>query len=595
MAFSPQFLDELRHRIAVADVVGRRVKLTKRGREHLGLCPFHKEKTPSFTVNEEKGFYHCFGCGEHGSAIDFVMKVENVSFPEAVERLAHDAGMEVPVDTPEERERSKQQQTLYDVMEKASAYFERNLRLPEGRAALEYLRGRGLDEETIKKFRIGFAIESRGALKGVLARDGIKEELLIAAGLLINPEDQSRGTYDRFRKRIIFPILDARGRVIAFGGRILGDGEPKYLNSPDTPLFHKGRVLYGLSHAAPAARQGETFIVTEGYMDVIALSRAGFTAVVAPLGTALTEDQLQLLWRLAREPVLCFDGDSAGARAAARAAERALPLLKPGLGLRFVALPAGEDPDSLIRTAGPQALKSHLEAAEPLSDMLWWMVTQGKPAKTPEDKALVQKQLEDYGRQISDSIVRSHFLRAFRDRIWARSGPRPFKAGPNPLDQRAASRSAGVVQEVLGRREAILLAVLLTHPTLYDDIGERLGKTGFSAPELDKLRQEALKTLAHQPSLDSAGLEHQLRESGFAAALNSLLSSKIYDHAFFARPETDDETARQGWEETFKMYHQKDLLAEIQEVGVGPAGEMTAEAMERLRVLKAQEHQAQDY
>ena len=397
MAFPPQFLDELRHRVGVADVVGRRVKLTKRGREHLGLCPFHKEKTPSFTVNDEKGFYHCFGCGEHGSAIDFVMKVENVSFPEAVERLAHDAGMTVPQDTPEERERSKQQQTLFDVMEKATAYFERILRMPEGRAALDYLHERGLDEATIKKFRIGFALESRGAVKTALTREGIDESLMIAAGLIIKPEDASRQPYDRFRKRVIFPILDARGRVIAFGGRILGDGEPKYLNSPDTPLFHKSRVLYGLSHAAPAARQSETLIVTEGYMDVIALSRAGITAAVAPLGTALTEDQLGLLWRITREPVLCFDGDNAGARAAARAAERALPLLKPGLGLRFVALPAGEDPDSLIKTQGVEAFKRHLDAAEPLSDMLWWMVTKGKPTKTPEEKSLFQKQLEDYG------------------------------------------------------------------------------------------------------------------------------------------------------------------------------------------------------
>lgn len=594
MAFPPQFLDELRHRIGVADVVSRRVKLTKRGREHLGLCPFHKEKTPSFTVNDEKGFYHCFGCGAHGSAIDFVMNMENVSFPEAVERLAHEAGMEVPADTPEQRERSQQQQTLLDVTEKAAAYFERNLRLPEGRAALDYLRERGLDDATIKKFRIGFALDSRGALKGALAREGIDENLLIAAGLIIQPDDQTRAPYDRFRRRIVFPILDARGRVIAFGGRILGDGEPKYLNSPDTPLFHKSRVLYGLSHAAPAARKSETLIVTEGYMDVIALSQAGITAAVAPLGTALTEDQLQILWRIAREPVLCFDGDNAGARAAARAAERALPLLKPGLGLRFAALPAGEDPDSLIKVEGPDAFKRHITAAEPLSDMLWWMVTKGKQAKTPEEKSLFQKQLEDYGRQIGDSMVRGHFLRAFKDRIWARPGTPGFEPGYGPSSQWSGARSADAIQDVLSHREAILLVVLLTHPGLYDQIGERLGKTGFSAPELDKLRQEALKTLAHQPSLDSAGLEHQLRESGFTGILGSLLGPKVYDHAFFARPETDDETARQGWEETYNLYHQRDLQAEIREAKAGLAGEMTAEAMERFRALKAQQHQTWD-
>ena len=595
MAFPPQFLDELRHRVGVADVVGRRVKLTKRGREHLGLCPFHKEKTPSFTVNDEKGFYHCFGCGEHGSAIDFVMKVENVSFPEAVERLAHDAGMAVPQDTPEERERSKQQQTLFDVMEKTAVYYERNLRLPEGRVALDYLRERGLDDASIKKFRIGFSLDSRGALKTALAREGIDEAQMVAAGLTIKSDDTSRQPYDRFRKRVMFPILDARGRVIAFGGRILGEGEPKYLNSPDTPLFHKGRILYGLSHAAPAARQSETLIVTEGYMDVIALSRAGITAAVAPLGTALTEDQLGLLWKMTREPVLCFDGDNAGARAAARAAERALPLLKPGLGLRFVALPAGEDPDTLIKSQGVEVFNRHLAAAEPLSDMLWWMVTRGEPAKTPEEKSLFQKKLEDYGRQIEDTMVRGHFLKAFKDRIWARAGSRQYAAGSSSSSQWAAARSSGSAQEVLQRREAILLVVLLTHPSLYDHIGERLGKTGFSAVELDKLRQETLNTLAHLPSLDSAGLEHQLRESGFTGILSSLLSPKVYDHAFFARPETDNEMARKGWEETFNLYHQQDLKAEIKEAKAGLAGEMTAEAMERFRALKAQEHQTQDF
>jgi DNA primase len=358
-------------------------------------------------------------------------------------------------------------------------------------------------------------------------------------------------------------------------------------------------VLYGLSQAAPAARSGETLIVTEGYMDVIALHRGGFKAAVAPLGTALTEDQLGILWRLSREPVLCFDGDAAGARAAARAAERALPLLKPGLGLRFAALPAGEDPDSLLRAEGAAALRRHIEAAAPLSDMLWGMVTRGRPAKTPEERSFFQMKLEDYARLIGDSMVRGHFIKAFRDRIWTRAGARPFEAGgasrsPGAADQVRAGASSRT-REVLNRREAILLAVLLTHPGLYDMIGERLGKIGFSAPELDKLRQEALKTLAHAPDLDSAGLQHQLRECGFIETLDSLLSPKVYEHAFFARPTVDDETARQGWEETYNLYHRKDLRAEIEEAKAGLTGDLTAETMERFRVLKAQEHQVQDF
>jgi DNA primase len=312
MAFSDQFLEDLRARAGLADVIARRVKLTKKGREHLGLCPFHKEKTPSFTVNEDKGFYHCFGCGEHGSVFDFVMATEGLNFPEAVEKLAGEAGMEVPQDSPEERQRQEQRQTLYDVTEKAARFFQHQLLSPAGKQAHDYLKGRGLTDETIKRFRLGFAPDGRNVLKQALAGDGIEDARMIATGMLIQPDDKNRDNYDRFRGRVMFPITDTRERVIAFGGRILGDGEPKYLNSPETSLFHKGRVLYGLKQASGPARKAGSIIVTEGYTDVIALSQAGLTNVVAPLGTALTEDQIKLLWRIVPEPVLCFDGDSAG-------------------------------------------------------------------------------------------------------------------------------------------------------------------------------------------------------------------------------------------------------------------------------------------
>ncbi|MEK9724579.1 MAG: DNA primase, partial [Rhodospirillaceae bacterium] len=356
MAFSEQFLDELRGRVGLADVVGRRVKLTRKGREHSGLCPFHKEKTPSFTVNEEKGFYHCFGCQAHGSVFDFVMETEGLSFPEAVERLAVEAGMEVPRDTPEDRVRQKQRQTLFDVTEAAAVAFEKALRMPEGRVAREYLAGRGLDEATVTRFRLGFAPAGRTWLRTDMARANVEAGPLVAAGLLIQPD--SGEPYDRFRGRVMFPITDRRGRVIAFGGRILGDGEPKYLNSPETPLFHKGNNLYGLHLAGLAARQADRLIVTEGYMDVIALAQAGFAEAVAPLGTALTEDQIALLWKVVREPVLCFDGDAAGQRAATKAAGRALSQLKPGYGLRFAILPTGEDPDSLVQKRGAAAMQA---------------------------------------------------------------------------------------------------------------------------------------------------------------------------------------------------------------------------------------------
>jgi len=573
MAFSPQFLDELRDRIGLAEIVGRRVQLTRKGREHSGLCPFHKEKTPSFTLNEEKGFYHCFGCGAHGSAIDFLMQMDGLSFPEAVERLAQDAGMEIPADSPEERARAERRQTLQDVTEKAARFFEQKLRMPEGRAALEYLKGRGLDDATIARFRLGFSPDGRGLLRGALSREGASDELMVGAGLLIRPDDPGREPYDRFRGRVMFPITDRRGRVIAFGGRILGAGEPKYLNSPETPLFHKGRVLYGLAEAAAPARKAGTVIVTEGYMDVIALHRAGLGHAVAPLGTALTEEQIQLLWKVVAEPVLCFDGDNAGKRAAMRAAERVLPLLTPGHTLRFAELPPGEDPDSLVAARGAEAMTEIIAQAQPLSDVLWLMETGGRVPKTPEQRAKAQKALEDHARRIADATVRGHFLKSFKDRLWAGAqgayGGRGARGGGRGAAAAAMSLPAGAVRQARidphELHERILLATLIGHPGLFDEVGERLGTVAFSAPGLDNLRQEVLKTLAGEAGLDSDAVRRHLRESGCAELLDAVLSPRVYEHAFFAKPETDPETAGEGWDETYALYKNADLRHEIQE------------------------------
>lgn len=315
MAFPPQFLDELRARLPVSEVVGRKVRLVRKGREHSGLCPFHNEKTPSFTVNDEKAFYHCFGCGQHGDVITFVMETEGLSFPEAVERLASQAGLQVPQSSPEERERAKVRNTLYDVVEQVCAWYEDNLRQTGGREALDYLRGRGFTEETIRTFRLGYSPDGRGRLLQAMEAKGIRKDQLVEAGLIKLPEGGG-DPRDYFFNRVMFPISDGRGRVIAFGGRILGDGQPKYLNSPETPLFHKGRNLYNFAMAREASRDLGTVIVAEGYTDVIALAQAGLPNAVAPLGTAVTEEQIGLLWRVADEPVLCFDGDTAGERAA---------------------------------------------------------------------------------------------------------------------------------------------------------------------------------------------------------------------------------------------------------------------------------------
>src|SRR5712692_7843933 len=415
MAFPPGFLDELRSRVPLGDLVGRRVRLTRRGREQAGLCPFHNEKTPSFYVVEDKGFFHCFGCGAHGDAIGFVMRADNLDFIEAVERLAGEAGIAVPQQTPQDRERAQRQKTLLEALAAAADFYEAQLWAPAGGRAREYLTARGLDEETTRRFRLGWAGDDRQALRRALAGD-FPEALLHEAGLLRTPEDGGN-PYDYFRGRVMFPIGDRVGRVIAFGGRTIGNDQPKYLNSPDTPLFEKGRVLYGLALArTQIGREGDIgghgVIVVEGYMDVIALHGAGFATAVAPLGTALTakaattpvqtedrEEQfaashLQELWRLSPEPVLCFDGDDAGQRAAVRAAYRALPMIeRPGPSLRFARLPPGEDPDSLVRLGGRGAFERVLAAAQPLWKVIFSHEHSAGPTDTPERRANLESRL----------------------------------------------------------------------------------------------------------------------------------------------------------------------------------------------------------
>lgn len=608
MAIPARFLDELRDRIGLADVVGRRTRLVKKGREYSGLCPFHKEKTPSFTVNEEKGFYHCFGCGAHGSAFDFVMETEGLDFREAVEKLASEVGMQVPQDSPEERKRAERKKTLYDVVEAACRHFESLLAKPEGARALAYLRDRGLSDQTIKTFRLGFAPDRRDGMKAALGPQGHSDAELLAAGLIIKRDDGS--TYDRFRGRVMFPILDRRGRVVAFGGRILGDGEPKYLNSPETDLFHKGHLLYAMEKAQAAARSGQALVVTEGYMDAIALYQAGFEGAVAPLGTALTEDQIRELWKVAPEAVLCFDGDNAGARAAARAAERALPILRAGVGLRFATLPQGEDPDSLIQTQGAAAFKRVLDEAKPLSQVLWDMEVAAGPTDTPEGRAGLQKRLDDHVRRIEDATVRGHFQSAFKDKVWklgrdSAGGGQPPRTGqrgrwsepakPQVFDTETGRRAAKSARVDLGAaREEILLATLITHPDLFDEVGERLGNLVFSTVALDNLRQEALKTLAGDSGLDTDAFQRHLRECGFSDNLDQLLSNRVFGHAFFARAAEDYDTALAGWLETYELYCRRDLEAELKEAQRRLAADMSAENYERFRALKMQEQSAQE-
>ncbi|MCW8915352.1 MAG: DNA primase [Magnetovibrio sp.] len=609
MAIPSRFLDELRDRIGLADVVNRRTRLTKKGREHSGLCPFHKEKTPSFTVNEDKGFYHCFGCGAHGSAFDFVMETEGLNFREAVEKLAGEAGMQVPQDSPQERARAERKKTLYDVVELACRYFQNALRRPEGSNGLEYLQKRGLSEQTIGKFRLGYAPDRREGIKKALGAEGVKEAELIAAGLIIKRDDGS--TYDRFRGRVMFPISDRRGRVVAFGGRTLVADKKiaKYLNSPETDLFHKGHLLYAMDTAQVAARAGQPLIVTEGYMDVIALYQFGFEGAVAPLGTALTEDQILELWKILPEPVLCFDGDNAGQRAAARAAERTLPLIKAGVGLKFATLPEGEDPDSLVRTKGVEAFQEVLDSAVPLSEVLWNIEKNGGATDSPEGRAALQKRLDDHVRRIEDPTVRGHFQSSFKDRVWqlGREGrekgsgsawtpraKRSFKPQkPQVFEGEAKQRAVKSARVDLTRsREEILLATLINHPDVFEDVGEKLGSLAFTTLSLDNLRQEALKTLAGEQGLDRDTLRRHLRDSGFSSELDSLLSSRVYEHAYFARPDEEPMSALEGWIETYELYCRRDLQAELEDAQRQLAADMTQETFERFRALKMQEQSA---
>src|SRR4051812_15029709 len=349
MTLSPAWLDELRARTTLSAVIAPSVKLIRAGREWKACCPFHNEKTPSFTVNDEKHFYHCFGCGAHGDAIRFLTDNRGLQFMDAVKELAAKAGMDVPAPDPKAKEQADRTASLTEVMAEAARWYAEQLNGLSGAEARQYLSKRGIDAATTSRFGLGFAPDSRNGLKRALHNLG--EEQLVETGMLIQPDEGGKESYDRFRGRLMIPIRDQRGRVIGFGGRILGPGEPKYLNSPQTILFDKGRTLYNLDRAGPASRTAKRLIVVEGYMDVIALDRAGIAEVVAPNGTALTEAQLERLWRLEPSPILCFDGDSAGRKAAVRAALRALPHLRPDRTLRFVELPAGHDPDDVIRSA----------------------------------------------------------------------------------------------------------------------------------------------------------------------------------------------------------------------------------------------------
>jgi DNA primase len=613
MRFSPQFLDELRARLPVSEVVGRRVKLRKAGREWKGLSPFNKEKTPSFFVNDQKAMWFDFSSGKNGNIFDFVMATEGVSFPEAVERLAAQAGVPMPVMTPEAQAREEQRKTLHDVVELAAKFFEANLASRAGARGRGYLADRGIATTAQLKFRLGCVTSEQYALKEHLGASKISVEDMVEAGLLVAGEDIP-APYDRFRDRVMFPISDWRGRVIAFGGRALDKDVPaKYLNSPETPLFHKGATLYNIAAARVAAHNAGKLaeanfsgrvIAVEGYIDVIAMVTAGYEAAVAPLGTALTADQLALMWRMADEPILCFDGDDAGRRAAYRALDIALPLIKPGKSLKLAALPDGQDPDDLVRSSGREAVDDVLGAARPLAEMLWTRESEAGPLQTPERRAALEARLAEVTATIADETVRRYYRADFAARLrqlfapvevstrqanwkqgnWNDKGRRWSGGFARNVPPRAAfGRNEGYVaasphllasplhrghRTAIPRREALILQAALSHPWLLHDRMEELAETEFRHADTKKLKAALIDVLAHRfghEGSHEAGhetaaarteLKADLTRAGFADLLARIERSITTPSVWGARPEAAPSDVLQTWKQLLALHRQ---------------------------------------
>lgn len=615
MRFTPQFLEELRARLPASEVVGRRVKLKKAGREYKGLSPFQQEKTPSFFVNDEKQAWFDFSSGKNGNIFDFVMETEGVSFPEAVERLASMAGIALPAATPEAARHEQRRKTLYDVMDLAAKFFADTLASRHGAKARGYLGDRAITPATQLQFRLGYALGERFALKEHLGSHGISTEDMVEAGLLVAGDDIPV-PYDRFRDRVMFPITDARGRVIAFGGRALEKDVPaKYLNSPETPLFHKGDNLYNLATARQATHNGSPLIVVEGYVDVIAMVTSGFGGAVAPLGTALTENQLALLWKMADEPILCFDGDRAGQKAAYRAADLALPNLLPGKSLRFALLPEGQDPDDLARSGGRGAIEEVIGAARPLADMIWLREIEGGSFATPERRAALEARINELSNGIRDEVVRRYYRQDLAERLQrtfapdggrggygrgsfggagGRESPRRFaprggfnqgQAGrfaPRGGRGQGSGTSSGIApgpyqaaspqlanspimrgqRSAMSRREALILQSLINHPWLLDDHLEEVAALELAHPEANKLRAGIIAAFAndhhHSPDVEQQAekMRADLEVRGLSDNLQRVERAITTSAVWAARPGAAREDVLATWQQLVVL-HQK--------------------------------------
>lgn len=526
-----RFCDELRAKISIVDVVGSKVKLVRKGREYQACCPFHNEKTPSFTVNEAKGFYHCFGCGAHGDIIKFEMDANGLTFIEAVEKLAHKVGMQLPKLNPESKEQAEKRASAYDIMEMAAKFFEKNLRLPVGRAGLDYLYARGFDDEIIGKFRLGFAPGNNG-LKAALSSKGVSDAEMSELGLLTMPENNR--PHDFFRNRVMIPIMDKRGKVIAFGGRVMDGSQPKYLNSPETPVFNKRRVLYNLNYAREKGFDAKRLIICEGYMDVIAMDRYGIGYAVAPLGTALTEDQIQEAWKVVNEPVCCFDGDGAGIKAALRSVDRVLPILKPGYSLQYAFLPDKQDPDEFLRAKGAEEFLKIIGNAQPLKDLLWRKTLEGKLIDTPEQKARIEKEVKEEVAKIADETVRGYYVQEMKGKIYQEllSRPKQERADKRDYSRQQKPKAASFIREAKTDLDDLvakyIITAMLCYPQLVEEYEERLLDFAVKDDDLRRLYEAILEIMRDNPEIkDEAELSAKLDDLGLVHILRQMTDSRI--------------------------------------------------------------------
>lgn len=607
MRFSPGLIERLRSHFLMSEVIGKRMQIKKHGREYHGLCPFHNEKSPSFTVNDEKGFFHCFGCAAHGDAIEFVRRFDRLSYPEAVESLAREAGIEIAKQTSAEQRKVEQEKNLFDVMEAACQWFEKQFRAPGGMLAKDYIDSRGVRADTIINFRIGYAPEERSALHKHLTQSGFPQKMQEEAGLIFVGDTGS--VYDRFRGRLIFPIRNTSGKVVAFGGRLLAANQgnktlPKYLNSPETPLFKKGELLFNLDQAKRPARDNNMIVVMEGYMDVVMSAQSGITYGVATLGTAVTPEHLRLLWQLAKEPVICLDGDAAGKRAMLRSAEIVLPLLKPGYSLRYAVLPQGEDPDTYVQKHGRASFEKILLSSRRLSQVLWDVLLPQYKLDLPEGKAALDDACKKLAAKITDETVRQHYLNHFRNQLWAQSAAlvsaqkleirKQKPEGKNQSQIRSPHIEHMLVQHHSAALEAIagrLLNILVKFPQLLhkSHVEETLSRLDIKTPNMNLLRNILLGAI-----IDSDTNNRELFSSYIEQQLNGSLLSDIFAESLkLPYPETlSDSDAILLWNEAIATYEIAHLEYEFKELQECISGSMNEEDYKRMLELQNAVQQA---